>query len=471
MAEFFKGLAIKAGIMRSDEQEKLDNMIDDYAKGGSRGHRDAAEVIKVAMAASPDLKARTLEAVRDSYLRSYSDVPVDGAGSASYHAHDQSMRIPPQVGRNDTILIDKIFTLGHETEHARSTQGVDYAKGTLLPAIASVAKGGSDGPRDYTSIVNDYAERTRAEEGRAHIGGFNAVASYLFNEDKPRPEHMLRDLYEAFPGRMGDFIAKTSVGIPATYALKDGLTLDKSGLMPYSPGNIEAMKGHYADKAQLGAEHMNYRQESIAFATGVINDIEQQFAGFDLADRSYIIDPVRLQAHPALGLPENGQLQAKGLPEIAHLDFSNLPPLIVSSSTSVPVSSSSSVQLEAQPSDHPLFAQALPLVVEMSRKDTLGDPQELRNLAAALSVAAHDKGMTAIERIVMSDDAKGIIVSQGAGDARQNARVEADAAIKTPEDQSLRGLPAVTVSSLQPQQQAFTSFSGPSDPTPHKQTF
>lgn len=472
MAEFFKGLAVKAGFMRSDEQEKLDNMISGYAKGGSQGHRDTAKMIEVALESSPDLKARTLGAIRDGHLRSYSDVPVAGAGSASYQAYDQSMRIPPRAGQNDFIFMDKIFTLGHETEHARSLQGIDYTKGTLLPDIASVAKADSDGPRDYTQIINNFVERTRAEEGRAHIGGFNAIASYVINEKSPSREHLLRDLYEAFPDRMGDFIAKTSVGIPATYALKDGLSLDKSGLMPYSPGNIEAMKGHYADKAQLGAEHMNYRQENIEFASGLIKDIEQKFAENDMEDRHYIIDPVRLQAHPALGLPDNGQLQAKGLPEIVHLDFGDLPPLIASSSHSAPVSSSSSVTLEAQPGDHPLFAQALPLVVEISSRDKLGEPQELRNLAAALSVEAHSRGMTAIERIVMSDDNKGIIVSQGAGDARQNARVDGLAAIATPEDQSLRGLPAVAQSSSQPQlQQAAISINEPTDSTPHKHIY
>ncbi len=468
MAEFFKGLAIKTGIMRSDEQEKLDNMIGGYAKGGSTGHRDTAEVIKVALAASPDLKARTLEAVREGYLRSYSDVPVDGAGSASYQAHDQSMRLPPQAGKNGAILIDRIFTLGHETEHARSLRGIDYAKRTLLPAIESVAKGESHGPRDYTRIVDDFAERTRAEEGRAHIGGFNAIASYVTNENKPRPEHLLRDLYEAYPARMGDFISKTSIGIPATYALKDGLSLDKNGMMPYSPDNIEAMKSHYADKAQLGAPHMNYRQESIEFASGLVKKVEQGFAEIEMDDRRYVIAPDRLGAHPALGLPENGQLVAKGLPEIVHLDFSALGPLVVSSSPSVSVySSSSPVSLDPKPGDHPLFAQALPLVVEMSSKDTLGSPQELRNLAAALSISAHERGMTAIERIVMSEDHKGIIVSQGAAEARQNARVEGIEGIAKPEAESLGRLPAVSqsVPQLDP---STLSIGGPSDQASNK---
>lgn len=467
MAEFFKGLAIKAGIMRTDDQEKLDNMIDGYAKGGSGGHRDTAEVIKVALAASPDLKARTLEAIHNGVLRSYSDVPLDGAGSASYQVHDGSMRIPPQVGKNDAVLLDKIFTLGHETEHARSLAGHDYAKRTLLPAIESVARADSDVPRDYTKIVNDFAERTRAEEGRAHIGGFNAVASYVLSESKHRPEHVLRDLYEAYPARMGDFISKTSVGIPATYALKDGLTLDKSGMMPYSNENIEAMKGHYADKAQLGAPHMNYRQESIEFATGLIRKVEQGFAEAEMEDRRYVIAPDRLGAHPALGLPDNGQLLAKGAIEVVHLDFSALGPLVVSSSPSMPASSSTPVSLEPKPGDHALFAQALPLVVDMSRQDTLGNPQELRNLAAALAVAAHDKGMTAIERIVMSDDHKGIIVSQGASESRQNARVEGLEAIIKPEAESLARLPAVSQSSPQLDPSAV-SIGGPSEPSAHK---
>ena len=77
--------------------------------------------------------------------------------------------------------METMFMLGHETEHARSMKGVNYGVTRLAPAIERIARSDGPGPRDYTDAINAFAERTRAEEGRAHIGGFNAIASYVIN--------------------------------------------------------------------------------------------------------------------------------------------------------------------------------------------------------------------------------------------------------------------------------------------------
>jgi hypothetical protein len=462
MAEFFKGLFDR----RSPAQKSLDEMLDNYAKGGTQAHRDTAATIKTLFEYSPDLKARTLEVVGDGHLRSYSDHGVQVGGSASYHVHDRSIRVGPSLdpSRGENIPMEKMFMLGHETEHARSLKGVNYAERTLVPAIERLADSPSAGPRDYTPIVAAYVERTRTEEGRAHLGGFNAVASFIMKHHTPEPGQVLRDLYEAHPARMGDFIAKTSDGVPATYALKPGLTIGDNGLLPYSEQNIAAMKIHYADKAQLGAAHMNYRQDSIEFVSGVVKQFENDRAERRMEDRDFIIDPSRLQAHPLLGLPEDGRLQAKGAIPILKLDLSDsLPPLRPSSAASVP--------LEAQPGDPPLFAQALAKVVEHHRTDKLSDdPQELRNLAASLAVAAHAQGLTRIERMILSADSTGVIVSQGDGAMRQNARVEGLEAMSTPEATSLARLPA-PVQSASPSEERQASIAIADSPveTPKKQ--
>lgn len=460
MAEFFKGLFDR----RSPAQKSLDEMLDNYAKGGTQAHRDTADTIRTVLEYSADLKARTLEVVRDGHLRGYSDQGVQVGGSASYHVHDRSIRVGPSLdpSHGQNIPMEKMFMLGHETEHARSLKGVNYIERTLVPAIQALADGPSAGPRDYTPIVSAYVERTRAEEGRAHLGGFNAVASFLMEHHPPKAGQMLRDLYEAHPARMGDFIAKTSDSVPATYALKPGLTIGENGLLPYSEQNIAAMKIHYADKAQLGAAHMNYRQDSIEFVTGVIKQVENGLAERRMEDRDYIVDPTRLQAHALLGLPDDGRLQAKGAIPIVQLDLSGSGPAMVAPP----------VQLEAQPGDPPLFGQALAKVVEHHRTDKLSDdPQELRNLAASLAVAAHSQGLTRIERLVLSSDSTGVIVSQGEGPTRQNARVEGLEAMNTPEATSLARLPA-PVQGPAPSQdaQAAVMVADSSGQSPRKQS-
>ncbi|MGN6152361.1 MAG: XVIPCD domain-containing protein [Lysobacteraceae bacterium] len=439
MAEWFKG--VKDFFDRRPEEEKrFDRMLEDYRKGDTPGHRNMAEGIELIMLRSPDLKARTLEAIRDGHVRSYSDTPVQGAGAASYQVSDGSIRVAPRFNHTDREYMETMFMLGHETEHARSLQGVNYGVTRLVPEIERIARSDGPGPRDYTDVVNAFAERTRAEEGRAHIGGFNAIASYVVNDRHPKPEHLLRELYETHPARMGDFIEKTSVGVPATYALKDGLTLGRDGRMPYSPENIEAMKGYYADKAQLGAPHMNYRQDAIQFAAEIIGNTERDLAESRMVNRDYLLDPVRLQAHPALGLPADGRLQAKGEIEVRKLDLGDLGPLVVGKplvEPSVAASSSAPVSLAPGADDHPLFAQALTRVGELHARDNLGTPQEVRNLAAALAVSAQEHGLHRIDSVSHSMDGKGLIATQGAGDVSVSARVEGLAAIGTPEGQSL----------------------------------
>jgi hypothetical protein len=449
MAEYFRGVR-NFFDRRPEEEKQLDRMLEDYGKGGTPGHKNVVEGIGIILERSPDLRARTLEVIRDGHLTSYSDQAVIGAGSASYQVSDASIKVAPRFGHTDREYMETMFMLGHETEHARSQKGVNYGKDELVPAIHRLADGPSAGPRDYTGIINDFAERTRAEEGRAHIGGFNAIASHIISETHPKREHLLRDLYEAHPGRMGDFINKTSDGVPATYALKDGLTLGRDGTMPYSPENIEAMKGYYADKAQLGAPHMNYRQDAIEFASGIVKNTEKAYANDNMEDRSYVIDPTRLKAHPALGLPGDGQLQANGAIKIEKLDLGDLGPLVVSSSLPAVASSSTPVRLGPQPGDPPLFVQALPLVVELSGKDKLGEPQELRNIAAALAVAAHDKGMDRIESVMLSHETGGVIASKGSGPTGQNAAVDGLTAMQTPESTSLAKLPGPSELSIPP---------------------
>jgi len=462
MADFFSGLknfAVQKGLMRSDEQEKLDRMIENYEKGGTQGHKDAAMVLKTAIGLSPDLKARTLEVIRDGYLQSYNDSrPMGGMGTASYSPSHKTIQLPPQTGQTMSRLVERVFTLGHETEHARSTKGVEYARQTLRPAIETLARSESSAPRDYTQIAHAYAEWTRADEGRAHIGGFNAIVSFVINDKDYKPGRLLRDLYETHPARMGDFIEKSSDKQPAVYRLKPGLTIGPDGMMPYSAQNIEAMKVHYADKALLGGiAHLNYRQESIEYTAKLVGAIEKLAVSETMESaRSYIIDPVRLKAHPALGLPADGLLHVQGIP---HLDVLSGDTAVVGPRSAQPLPQTSTQAVQPIPSqgDHPLFSDALTKVVAFDREiGTLGGPQELRNIAAALAVCAYRRGLDSIDNICLSQDTKGLIATQGGNDADQNARVEIQAAAVCPAAQSLAELPAIALAAPASTQETST---------------
>jgi len=425
VADIFKGLktfAIGQGWMRSDEQEKLDNMVNAYEKGGTLAHQHTTIMISHALSKSPDLKERTLEAIRDGYLQSYSDkAPKEAGASGSYTASDRSIQMPPLVGANETRLADRIFMMGHETEHARSLKGVDYTGSVLMPAIRGIASQDSVGPRDYTDIGIAYIERTRAEEGRAHIGGFNAMASYVSGQPGAKPQDFLRDMYEVRPERMSDFIEKNADQFPPSYTLKAGLTLSPDNKMPYSQGNIDAMKVYYADKAQLGAPYMNYPQECIRHLQEVVGFVEKETAIQTREDRSYIIDPHRLNARPELNLPDNGIVNVVGIEKIENPE-------------------NVKAALTPKEGDHPLFAQAMAGVLELNREYKINDPEALRNLAASLALAAHQGGLQSIDNVSVSKDMRTTIATQGEGMLSQHATV-GESAFTTPEAQSLSQLP------------------------------
>jgi hypothetical protein len=332
--------------------------------------------------------------------------------------------------------------------------------------MARVASSDGPGPRDYTGVVQDYVERTRAEEGRAHLGGFNAVASFMREHHPSKPGELLQDLYEAHPGRMGDFIHKSSSGQPPDYVLKPGLTMDARGMLPYTPENVEAMKTFYADKAQLGPQQWNYRQDAIETAVDRIQSFEATLAQKRMEDRSYIIDPVRLQADPAHGLPADGLLLAKDPHQIEELVLDDHERLVIEAGPSMQASSSSPtspVLLVPAPDDHPLFAQALTKVAELDARDHLGSPQEVRNLAAALASSAQEHGLHQIDSVSHSVDGKGLIATQGSDETAISARVEGLAAIATPESQSLGRLAPIEAPSVASLDQAPVVQGPPSE--------
>lgn len=439
---------------RPPQEKRLDAMIAQYREGGTAGHERTADAVQRVLSASPDLRGRMLACVRDGYItRLRSDEVEDNAG-ASYHVAERDIRVRPTVADSTPARMELLFSLGHEVEHARSQRGVDYRRETFGPAVVERASGESDGPRDYTDLIAAYIERTRAEEGRAHIGGFNAVASYVLRRTPADSPDLLRDLYESHPGRMGDFIAR-SVSHPVEYSLRPGLTLGENGMLAYTEENIAAMKVHYADKAQLGAAHMNYRQDCIVHGLEVVRTAEHSAAESAYEDREYRIRPDALEAAAQLGLPEDGVFRTQAMPPMVplELDLDDTGPLVV---TTAPAQ----VALVPQPDDPPLFAQALTAVVAYHQTDRLTEvPQELRNLAAALAVEAQAQHLTGIDRVVLTQDGTGVIASQGEGPSGRNARVEGLTAMDTPEAASLERL-----GQMQAQAQSVSVQSGPTLP-------
>jgi hypothetical protein len=298
------------------------------------------------LALSPVLQANMTRAFDEGYIDriTLDAAQLDGAGG-SYNTRTQTLDVTKASFGGSAALV---FVLGHETQHALSLKGEEqpYAE-RLKQDIAAIqapyvpAKDDPDdpdkpprasphgAPRDYTLAVARYVEGVRGEEAQAHIGGFNALNSYVSRKNGGGVPSA-RELYEALPGRMDDFIERRGSAPNTTYQLKDGLTRAADGTLAFSPDNVEAMKRHYADKfpGSFGESGLlDYRHQSIHQAWKMVQDSEKDItraASFDHqrdfygrrtpdyvpVDNAYKIDFAALGANPGvMRFPSDGVLR------------------------------------------------------------------------------------------------------------------------------------------------------------------
>ncbi|MGN6150901.1 MAG: XVIPCD domain-containing protein, partial [Lysobacteraceae bacterium] len=203
-------------------------------------------------------------------------LPSRGAGGG-YAAEIKSIVIHHSQLTNRKHLI---FVLGHETPHSLSLRGVPSHRDDLAHDINQIAQG-AQRPHDYTPAGARYVEAVRGEEAQAHIGGFNALHSSLAQKKQPVT---LEAMYDAEPFRMRDFITQTGSWPFQQYALRPGLTLSQDGTLAHSQGNVDAMKGYYADKmpGTFGENGLlNYRQQAILEGWNQAHGAEIQSIGVD----------------------------------------------------------------------------------------------------------------------------------------------------------------------------------------------
>lgn len=203
-----------------------------------------AENLRDLLERSPALAADIRQAVADGNLSEIKLLESNPNNSgAEYSRKHQRISIPEDHLANshtpNRYDEEMIFKLGHELRHA-----VDRTNGTqdndrFNEAIWRISE--TPGSRhDYTEAVGDFIKENRESESYSHIGGFNAIASMVRAKD---PDATLKDIYEAHPARMADFIEVTGT-FRKSYALKEGLSIDDNMQMPYSEANVDAMKIH-----------------------------------------------------------------------------------------------------------------------------------------------------------------------------------------------------------------------------------
>ncbi|MBP6749433.1 MAG: hypothetical protein KA144_07330 [Xanthomonadaceae bacterium] len=432
---------------RSETQKTLDGMIDNYGRSGGREHEDTAKSMRMAMQLSPDLRARLLEAVESGHLVAIDDRRVEG-GAAGYKVANKTISILPVFNHGDEACIELMFQLGHEVEHARSRASLNYTERALIPSVTDLAgEGQPGGTRDYTPIVQAFIENTRLEEGRAHLGGFNAVASFLLKYGSG--DRLLEHAYEHLPERMTDFIDRTGEHGRYSYALKPELVADKDGLLNLTDRhNWKAMAAQYADRAHVTDDGLNYAQECIKDAWRLIDSTENYHALNEKSDvaRAYTID------YASLGVDVSKLPFAAENTTQVRYGTEPLPAHFLEG-LSGPIFSEAPEPISSLPlGTHPLFDEALSAVEALNEGTSLGDAQARRNIAAALALSAGSQGMAHIGSVEFNDAQTHLIAmvfekQNSAPEWADRAVVEKSVAEATPERHSLNAL----AESLKPQ--------------------
>jgi hypothetical protein len=460
-----------------------------------------------AIEASPVLKTKLQEAIAAGHLDSFRFVAADDGAGGSYSPTEKSLNLNAGSFRGEANLV---FVLGHETQHALSLQGLAPAYDTALTAAIAVradnnsAPASRAAPRDYTDVVRDVVEGTRREEAQAHIGGFNALASYVRHERHLDRAPTTREMYETAPGRMSDFINVTGM-IWKDYTMKPGLAREADGTMALSDENINRMKVYYADKfpGTFGPNGlMDYRNQAIFNAWKEIHTAETGYGqhrsilaasaatgpdgqlapDYAPVQHAYKIDFAALGASPAiLKFPAGGivdvvdtnyavatRLQSGAPmedPEIQALRAAVDPTLtaaVARPDAMRALGRRNAIDLPAEvdaPAPEPaLLQQSKQALATLGADGGLDDPKAFANAAAALAAEAQKSGLSSIDHVVKSTTGDRLIAVQGQDPATPDARlaaVELAQAVKQPAEQSLQalqGTPAPTPT-VDPQQQ------------------
>ncbi|WP_226468991.1 XVIPCD domain-containing protein [Luteimonas panaciterrae] len=457
-----------------------------------------SDPLRDAVNASPDLKAKLIDAISDGYLTKFTNEAAVPGAAAEYRVSTRDIKVPESALDNKN---DLIFLLGHENQHARSLQGIDYRQTVLKPDTLAISQ--SPPPHDYTAPITALVERTRAEEAQAHIGGFNAVVSALTAEGKgTTPE----DIYRHNPGRMRDFIDVGGVFPNLTYQMKAGLTQQPDGSLDWTPANVTAMKGYYADKipGSFGDNGLlNYRHDSVMEGWRLAHGYESVSLAGTNSTQNYTIDFTGMGINPGmLNVPNGGPggvgvisasdpipngmnpfadfptnavvprhtaLTALGIPHGPQPAVMPPPlptPTITDSISSLwnKVTGNAIERLSPEtpttpaPKEPPLFAQAIDGLGKLGKDSGVQSREEFLNAAAALAVAAEKNGLTSIDHVEKGSNGN-VFAVQGqdvASPLAQRAHIEMGEAVQQPSQQNL--------SQLQPPPQVST----PEQPSQHK---
>ena len=420
-------------------ETKLDKILTDFETANDTKTQTPGKNLRALLDQSPDLKARIVDSVAKGHLEKFELLPKGEHAGGSYSPDDKAISLPldelKKAGKNKASAAELVFVMGHEIQHSFNSTASDKATDKFIGDVDKIAKG--PGPHDYTATVKTLIQNYREDEAGAHIGGFNAISSQVM---KDNPAAGLKELYNAHPGRMEDFIDRSGKAPAFTYALKPGLTIDADMTLKDSPENVKAMGKYYFDQppssAGLGAkgnqDYPNYYGE---WAVNVINDTEKQA----LANAKKL-DPKAVAPEVQLNLKDIGLDKALMDTGLKYTDTSPKKPIS-----------------EAPSPEPALYRQA---EEALKKVDGLGlHGEELRNVVAATALQAQTSGMERIDGALLGKNGQ-VFAYQGdpASESADRIAVNVAQAKQQPADQSLATMMVPDPQQAPAQQQSARSI-------------
>jgi hypothetical protein len=280
---------------------------------------------------------------------------------------------------------------------------------------------------------------------------------------------------------MADFITENSASVPPTYTLKHNLTLNPDLTLSPTAANVEGMGKNYFDHSPERA-HLGFRGNSDyasyygAYAVGLIGQLERQYHPPQpgVEPPRVTLDMRSLHLSERL-MEENGINLGANTQPLPYMDRSTTPTTLhhfdhtVATHTFVPVQAQ--LQQPSAPTttapaslDDPahagnaMFKQSLNGVHLLNtRYGVAPDATRDANLAGSLTVAAAASGLTHIDHVVLSEDAKHAFAVQGdlheVFQRAMTARVNTVSAIHTSVEQNSAQWPQAAQQGQQLQEQ------------------
>lgn len=417
----------KMAAEKKAAETKLDKILTAFEKANDTQFSTPGKNLRELLEKSPDLKARVLDSVAKGHLEKFEMLPRGANAGGTYSSDSKAIELPPaelkRAGKDTAAAAELIFVMGHEIQHSFNSTVADKASADFVKDVERIAK--TPGPHDYTAAVKTLIQANRDDEASAHIGGFNAIASKVM---KTKPEAGLKELYNAAPGRMGDFIDRSGRSPNFTYALKPGLTLEADNTLKATPENVKAMGKHYFDQppssARLGAkgnqDYPNYYGE---WAVNVIQDTERQaLAAAKKADPHTVAPEVKIN------MAEIGLKPALLDTTLKYTDTSPKKPIEQAKEATQAVGSAVSE----------VYAQATRSIEKIVGDLGLKNETEKLNVAAAAALQAMQAGMERIDGALAGKMGQ-VFMYQGdpASEHADRISVDVNKAKQQPAEQSL----------------------------------